>query len=66
MARLTIHDLAGRHVRTLVADSPQPAGGHEVLWDGLDDGGQEAPSGVYFYRLETRDQTLTRRMSLVR
>jgi hypothetical protein len=53
-------------VRTLVVRSRVPAGGHQVLWDGLDDGGLEAPSSMYFTRLETGQHTLTRRLSLVR
>lgn len=63
--RLTIHDLKGRAVRTLVADD-RPAGNHSVVWDGRDDGGEAVGSGVYFVRLETRDGVEARKISLIK
>jgi hypothetical protein len=52
-------------VRTLV-DGFVPAGDHEATWDGLDDRGAPAASGVYFYRLRVGDAIETRRMVLVK
>jgi hypothetical protein len=49
--RLTVHDTAGRLVRTLV-DGAEPAGTQEVSWDGRDDQGREVGSGIYFLRLD--------------
>ncbi|HOX24330.1 MAG TPA: FlgD immunoglobulin-like domain containing protein [Candidatus Krumholzibacteria bacterium] len=49
-ARVTVHDLRGRLVRTLVGGS-LAAGDHEVRWDGRDDGGRPAPAGVYVARV---------------
>jgi hypothetical protein len=49
---LTVHDVRGRLVRTLVAGD-LPAGRHEERWDGLDDAGQRVPSGIYMARLRT-------------
>lgn len=63
--RLTVHDLAGARVATLV-DGPRAAGRHEVTWRGTDDCGCAQASGAYFYRLESPDGVLTRRMMLVR
>jgi len=40
----------GDLVRTLV-DTELEAGIHSVSWDGLDDAGNKAESGIYFYRL---------------
>jgi flagellar hook assembly protein FlgD len=40
----------GREVRRLV-DRAMPAGYHEVIWNGKDDKGSDAPSGVYLYRI---------------
>jgi hypothetical protein len=48
--RLSVYDLRGRLVRSLV-DEDRPAGRHEVVWDGRTDAGDAAASGVYFYRL---------------
>ena len=49
--RLTVFDAQGRQVKTLAAGR-HPAGSHAVAWDGRDDGGRPALSGVYLYRLE--------------
>ncbi len=62
---LTIYDITGRRVRTLL-DRTLSAGSHSVVWDGSDHSGSPAASGVYFYRLSTADFTRTRKMVLVR
>jgi len=45
---VSIHDAAGRVVRTLVAGRSMAAGPHAVEWDRRDDRGREVPGGVYF------------------
>jgi hypothetical protein len=50
--RLTVADVKGRAVRTLV-DGTRPAGDYSVGWDATDDRGEGVVAGVYFYRLET-------------
>jgi hypothetical protein len=59
--QLKVYNVLGQPVRTLV-DRPLPAGHHEVAWDGRDERGRMMASGVYFYRLETRDYSQTRKM----
>ena len=63
--RLTVFDVTGRVVRTLV-DEELPAGYHETSWDGRSDSGQRVASGVYFYRLETAEFSATRKMTLLK
>jgi hypothetical protein len=46
---LAIYDLKGALVRRLVHEGV-PAGRHEAVWDGKDDGGTRAASGVYLAR----------------
>jgi hypothetical protein len=46
----SVYDLLGRRVRTLV-DAFQPAGWHVVRWDGRDESGADAASGLYIYTL---------------
>jgi hypothetical protein len=65
-ATLTIHDVSGRLVRMLADARSFPAGHHELRWDGRDGTGQLAPSGVYFYRLETPAGATARAMLLVK
>jgi hypothetical protein len=37
-----------------------------IEWDGKDESGEEIASGVYFYRLQTKDFTQTKKMVLIR
>lgn len=64
-ARLTIHDPAGRLVRTLV-DQVLPAGSHRIAWDGRSDGGHLAGSGVYLYTLVSGDIELSGRIVMIK
>lgn len=49
--RLRVFDSSGRLVRTLV-DRTLAAGWHRFAWDGRDNAGMEAASGVYFLDLK--------------
>ena len=74
--QMAVYDVTGRHVRTLV-DRHVEAGEHSVVWDGRDDAGRSAASGVYIVRLalsgESRSDSQTnsnavrvRRATLIR
>lgn len=58
--KLTIFDILGREVTTLVNESMQP-GSYSVDWDA-----SNYPSGVYFYRIDTKDFTDSRKMILLK
>jgi len=58
---LRIMSLLGQDVCTLV-NKEKPVGCYEVIWDSKDDHGQRVASGVYLYRLESRDFVQTRKM----
>lgn len=64
-ARVEVWDAGGRRVRAFPAAWRAP-GPHAEAWDGLDDAGRPAPSGVYWARVATRDGTRTARFALVR
>jgi len=59
-ATLTVYDVLGRKVATLV-DNLVQAGRHEVRFDA-----SGLASGVYFYRLQTENVTKVRRMVVVK
>ncbi len=63
--QMTIHDLRGRLVRTLI-DGSADDGEHIMQWDGRDNRGSRSPAGVYFINLKTREGSLTRRVVLTR
>jgi flagellar hook assembly protein FlgD len=64
---LTIYDLLGQKVRTLM-DASVEAGVLEATWDGKDEAGREVSSGVYFYKLaiDGGKWAETRKMVLIR
>jgi hypothetical protein len=63
--RLDIHDAAGRLVRTLVATN-MAAGEYTARWNGLDNAGRRAPSGLYFFRLAAGEDVVTRKMVMLK
>jgi subtilisin family serine protease len=64
-ASLRIFDISGRLVATL-AEGRLDQGSHSAQWDGRDSRGRLVGSGVYFYRLETSDETVSKRLTILR
>jgi hypothetical protein len=62
---LRIYNVAGQLVRTLVSGTT-PAGYYQVRWDGRDANGSNVSSGVYFYKIDTKNFSETRKMLLVK
>ncbi len=63
--RITIEDVAGRRVRTLVEGAAR-AGSFSRTWDGFDDRGKRAAPGIYFVRLSWCGGVDGRKLMLVR
>jgi hypothetical protein len=61
-----IYDSSGRLVRTLADAAAFPAGVHALPWDGSDQRGSRAPSGVYMIKLGTGSTLLTEKIVLTR
>jgi len=62
---LTVYDVEGRRVRTLVAGT-LAAGTKRVTWNGRDAHGNEVSSGVYFCTLRTPTHTISKKMTLLK
>ena len=62
--RLTVCDVAGRRVRTLL-DAALPAGERAITWDGRDDAGARVRPGAYFAVMDQGDRMTTRRILLL-
>jgi hypothetical protein len=58
--RLSVYDLTGREVAVLV-DGIQSAGSHTALFSA-----SGLSSGIYFYKLRTADDVVTKRMTLLK
>lgn len=62
---LAIYNITGKRMKTLVNEK-QSAGNHQARWDGRNDNGELAASGVYIYRLQAGMEVLTRKMVILR
>jgi flagellar hook assembly protein FlgD len=62
---LTIYDVAGNRIKTLVNDDLE-AGDHRVTWQGTDDRGRQVAAGIYLYQLDSGTVSEVKRMTLVR
>jgi hypothetical protein len=58
--RLCVYDIVGREIEVLL-ETWQTAGFHEAVFDASD-----LPSGIYLYRLEAGDQSLSGKMLLLK
>jgi len=65
LARVTIYNAAGRHVRRLAVGG-RPAGPQELIWDRRDDAGRALPSGLYLVELEAAGRTQAQKVVLLR
>jgi len=62
---LVVYDARGAHVATLV-DAERGAGAYTATWDGRDEAGHPAGSGVYFARLASPSGTRSYKMTLLK
>jgi hypothetical protein len=62
---IEVYNIVGQKVRTVVNEQ-QKAGRHAALWQSDNDVGQKVGSGVYFYRVTAGDNTVVRKMLLVK
>lgn len=62
---VSVYDVSGRHVATLV-DRVLPPGLHEVPWDATDRRGADVASGIYFARAVTAGDAATIRLVVLR
>jgi hypothetical protein len=62
---LSIHDVQGRLVRTLLGEV-RPPGPHSVVWDGRDFSGARVSAGIYFLHLESGSKAATGKVVLAR
>ena len=64
--RLSVYDVKGRLVRTLVSGKEHAPGSYEVIWSGRDDRGRGVSSGLYLCRLQVGEETVSHRLALLK
>ncbi len=65
MVRVTIFDLLGRKIKTLLK-TKQSAGEYSIRWNGRNNRGAQVASGIYLYQLQAGEQTAFKKMILLR
>lgn len=64
--RVRVYDIGGRMIRELANESSAPAGEHLIRIDGRAGGTVPMPSGIYLYRIETAEETVTGRFAILK
>jgi len=62
---LKVFNTKGQLVKTL-EEGEQTAGSYETVWSGKDQNGKRVSSGVYFYKLSTKGDTVMKRMLMLK
>jgi len=63
---LTIYDLKGEVVRTLLDGKELAAGFYTAVWDGRNAQGEVAATGIYLYRFQTPQSAVKQKMTLIK
>ncbi len=63
---LTVYNVIGQKVVTLLNNEQMTAGTHMTKWNGLDGNGHSVASGVYFYKLQAGKFTAVKKMILMK
>jgi len=63
---ISIYNILGQNVVTLVNEEKDAGSVHEVVWDGCDDAGNPVSSGIFVSRLVAGNAVVTNRMTLVK
>ncbi|HQV32451.1 MAG TPA: DUF1028 domain-containing protein [Calditrichia bacterium] len=63
---LVIRDIQGKRIRDLADREWYPAGDHQIVWDGKNERGFSASSGVYMIEMTVDGRRLAQRMVLIR
>jgi len=65
LIELRIFNVKGQLVKTLI-DGEQLAGSYEMVWNGRDNNKKSVSSGIYFYKLSTKDKTIMKKMLMLK
>ena len=63
--RITIYDMLGRDVKTLINEYQDP-GYRSIIWDATNDYGKPVSAGMYLYQIEANNFLKTKKMILVK
>jgi len=62
---ITVYNIKGQKIRKILEGNFEK-GNHSVIWDGTDSNNKAVSSGIYFYKLETNNDALMKKMLLLK
>ncbi|MCD4650829.1 MAG: T9SS type A sorting domain-containing protein, partial [Candidatus Cloacimonetes bacterium] len=62
---LDVYNIRGQHI-TRLAQGYRTQGNHSAIWNGKDKKNTSVGSGVYFYRISNGDNSIIRKMMLLK
>jgi hypothetical protein len=65
MVEINVYNTLGQRIRRYSFDN-QPAGYHQIEWDGCNDAGSPVGTGMYLYQIITADGQIVRKMILMK
>ena len=65
LVNITIYDMMGRVVKTLINDQ-QTAGYRSLQWNATNDAGSPVSAGIYLYMIQAGDFRQTKKMVLLK
>jgi len=65
-ATLKIYNIKGQLVKTFIPETSPVGTAIDFVWDGKDNHDKTVSNGVYFYRLETNEKQVTKKLVLMR
>ncbi len=63
--KLVVYNTMGQVVNTVI-DADMLPGSHKIVWNGMDSNHHPVTSGIYFYRLTSGKQSVTKQMILMK
>lgn len=63
---IKIYDNLGKEIYTLISNLYRNPGTYTLKWNGTDNAGRSVPSGLYFYKLESDNNSVTKKMILLK
>lgn len=65
VVQICVYNIKGQLVQKLI-DKPQSIGSHSIIWNGKDSCGVSCASGVYYYKVTSNGQSITKKMLMMK
>jgi len=63
---LSVYNITGQKIITLLVNEKMPSGAYSVKWDGTNDRGKSVSNGIYYYSIQTSETVISKKMMLLR